>query len=98
MSYVVADYNCFSPRHGGGVTLSENATVATATRVDDAMAYTALPVPVGRLFQLKCLKPGIIVSIYNYCSQFVCLSLMQWVSIAQLMHCSCLHNIMAQFS
>ncbi|CAI8022517.1 hypothetical protein GBAR_LOCUS13212, partial [Geodia barretti] len=34
--------NHFSSRHGGGVTLSENATVVTATRVDDAMAYTAL--------------------------------------------------------
>ena len=44
------------------MTLSEGATVATATSVQNAVAYTALPVPVGRPFHLKCLQSGIIVS------------------------------------
>ena len=34
----------FSSRHGSGVALSEGATVATTTSVQNAVAYTALPV------------------------------------------------------
>ena len=51
----------FSSRHSSGVALSEGATVATAKNVQNAVAYTALPVPVGTLFHLKCLQSGIIV-------------------------------------
>ena len=54
--------NHFSTRHGPNVALSENNTVVRATSYDNAVAYTAQPIPLGRLFQLKCLKPGIIVS------------------------------------
>jgi hypothetical protein len=57
-----SESNHFSSHHGSGVTLSEDNTIATAVAIDHAMAYTSQPIPVGRLFQLKCLNPGIIVS------------------------------------
>ena len=63
-----ATNNYFSTRHGPGVSLSENNTVATAIDIQNAVAYTALPIPVGRLFQLKCIKSGIIVSSMIVCS------------------------------
>ena len=52
----------FSPRCGPGVELKENFTVVSAIAVDNAVTYTSLPIPPGRLYQLKVLKPGIIVS------------------------------------
>ena len=58
--------NHFLDRHGSGVILEDNDTVVTSIAVDDAMAYTALPIPLGTLYQLKVLKPGIIVSQYIY--------------------------------
>ena len=64
----ITDYNYFSTRHGSGVSLSENDTVVTAIALDNAVAYTALPIPVGRLFQLKNIEPGIIVSNMIVCS------------------------------
>ena len=67
MNYI-PECNYFSTRCGPGVSLSENNTVATAIDIQNAVAYTALPIPVGRLFQLKCIKSGIIVSSMIVCS------------------------------
>ena len=55
-------YNFFSITHGRGVRLSNNNTVVTAIAQDYAIAITALPIPSGEPFQLRVLKPGIIVS------------------------------------
>ena len=60
--------NYFSTRHGPGVSLSEKNTTVTAIDLQNAVAYTALPIPVGRLFQLKNINPGIIVSSIIVCS------------------------------
>ena len=54
--------NQFSDRHGPGVKLKENFTTVSAIAIENAVAYTSLPIPLGRLYQLKVLKPGIIVS------------------------------------
>jgi len=64
---IAPDNNYFSTRHGVGVTLSEKNTIVTATAQDNAVAYTVLPIPPGRLFQLKCLTPGTIVSTITAC-------------------------------
>ena len=52
----------FSDMHGPGVNLSENNTVITAVGMDSAMAYTDMPIPVGKPFAMKVLNSGIIVS------------------------------------
>ena len=54
--------NQFSLHHGAGVKLDDNFSVVTAIALDNAVAYTSLPIPLGRLYQLKVLHPGIIVS------------------------------------
>jgi hypothetical protein len=62
MSFAI-EHNHFSSRHGSGVAISGNNTIATAVQTDYAMAYTALPIAIGQFFRLKCLQPGTIVSI-----------------------------------
>ncbi len=70
--YIVGEfYNYFLSRHGPGVNLSEDSTVVTATANDSAVAYTTLPIPLGRLFQLRCFKPGIIVSTLTAMCSFI---------------------------
>ncbi len=54
--------NFFSSRHGSGVELSENNTQIHCTTKDNAVAYTAQPIPENRQFQLTVIEPGIIVS------------------------------------
>ena len=47
--------------------LSNNNTVVTAIAQSYAIAVTALPIPSGEPFQLRVIKPGIIVSaMYEY--------------------------------
>ncbi len=63
----------FSPtRIGSGATLSQAGTVVTANAIHNAIAYTSNAIPVGKIFQIKCLTVGTLVSSFalmTHCSR-----------------------------
>ena len=62
---IVLAPNYFSSIHGVGLELEERATVVTRVdgHTDYLIAYGTFPVPLGRIFQLKVIQKGSIVSV-----------------------------------
>lgn len=54
--------NFFSSNHGNGVKLQNHCTEAVSCGFQEAVAYTALPIGVGHLYELKVIENGNLVS------------------------------------